>query len=465
MNNIKRIILFLLGMSMTIVSCQKAPYLTLDEQKSLTFKDNGGSQTVSFTCNRAWTATSSDSWLMISPSKGDANEEGAQIIITCDANTTYDPRTAMVSITSEGLVETISVSQDTNYGLFFNPTTFDLSNAAQDIEVEVKANVDYDILVPEEAKGMITSVQTVTGETKALVGKKVRFGISENPEYERREATVTFMQRNGELYGTCTISQAQQDLPIGTFAATLKEAGTLSSLLTSEECAQIKNLTLKGKIDARDFNFIKWNMLNVENIDISNVEIEAYLGDCGTNEGYEAEYPANTIPLGAFFYWESHFENGVDVDNDPEFYDEGMSSIKTIKLPSNLVGIERNAFARAYNLVEINIPEGVTHIDYVSFRYCVSLKAITIPSTVTTIGLWAFTQMNALEKVYCYATTPPSTNQSFGGVDDIAGARGWVRNDTYNSEITATLYVPGESVGLYQSSEWSDYFSKIEAIH
>jgi len=250
-----------------------------------------------------------------------------------------------------------------------------------------------------------------------------------------------------------------------TLYAKMVNAGRLDSLLVNfSDCEKIHTLIIEGSINAKDFRYIKWNMLNIENVDLSNVAIEAYKGDSGTNEGYEAEYAANTIPLGAFFYWESHFENGVDVDNEPKFYDEGMSSIKTIKLPSSIVGIERNAFARAYNLVEINIPEGVTHIDYVSFRYCVSLKSITIPSTVTNIGLWAFTEMNALETVYCYAVNPPSTNQSFGGVDDIVGARGWVRNDTYNSEIKAVLYVPNESINAYKSSEWNKYFKEIKGI-
>lgn len=170
-------------------SCQKAPFLTFNGQKSFTFKDTGGSETITFSCNRAWTAKSSESWLTVSPAQGDANEEGVRVTVTCAANTTYDPRNATVTIMSEGLSETISVSQDTNYGLMSDPTTFNLTNAAQTIEVEVKANVEYTITIDDACKDWISQAGT-----KALTSTKLSFNIAANESYDDREGKITISQ-------------------------------------------------------------------------------------------------------------------------------------------------------------------------------------------------------------------------------------------------------------------------------
>ena len=56
-------------------------------------------------------------------------------------------------------------------------------------------------------------------------------------------------------------------------------------------------------MDARDFDFIKWDCMKVEVVDLSNVEIDSYRGKEGTQEGENVSYEANEIPSGAFFYW------------------------------------------------------------------------------------------------------------------------------------------------------------------
>lgn len=245
----------------------------------------------------------------------------------------------------------------------------------------------------------------------------------------------------------------------------LASAGSLEKALEGRDLSSIYSLKLSGEMDARDFNFIKWNLQNIEVIDLSGIRIVAYSGDEGTNEGYQETYPADEIPLGAFFYWCDRIEDGVLIKNDERHYDEGMPSLRSVTLPTSIKAIGRNAFARAYNLADINFPEGLELIDYVSFRYCVSLESIVLPSTLKEIGLWTFTEMASLKEVHCKAAIPPTVNSSFGALTDSEGVRGKVDVGTYNtSGLTATLYVPEESVEAYKSSEWGTYFKEIRPI-
>ena len=94
----KRAVVFFLSILALLpffASCEKETFLTVD-QTSVSIPDTGGSQTIALTANKPWTASADQSWCKVSPSAG---EEAAstRITITCDANTTYDARSATVT--------------------------------------------------------------------------------------------------------------------------------------------------------------------------------------------------------------------------------------------------------------------------------------------------------------------------------------------------------------------------------
>ena len=221
----------------------------------------------------------------------------------------------------------------------------------------------------------------------------------------------------------------------------LERAGTLSSKLSKSQASELLKLKLSGHMDARDFDFIKWDCMKVEEVDLSDVVIDSYTGREGTEEGNNKTYAANEIPSGAFFYWiNTHKYN---YDGMP--IDEGMPSLKKIVLPNGIKAIRRNAFARAYNLTEINIPEGVEAIDYVSFAICTSLEELRLPSSLKTVGQLAFADMTSLRKVYVSATTPPSaSSNAFQGLSN-----------------QAIFYVPSGTENLYRNSVGWNTFSQI----
>lgn len=253
-------------------SCQKAPFLTFNGQKSFTFKDTGGSETITFSCNRAWTAKSSESWLTVSPAQGDANEEGVRVTITCAANTTYDPRNATVTIMSEGLSETISVSQETNYGLIVSPTTFNLTNAEQDIDIEVQKNVQYSVAIDKDCSDWIS-----LGGTKALTTDKVTIHIAANTSYDDREGRITFKRIDGDLSQTVTVKQSQTN---GLFITTSEyNLSNESHNLTVEVKA---NVEFEVTSQAEWIKFVETKALKASTISLSIDANESYDNRTGT---------------------------------------------------------------------------------------------------------------------------------------------------------------------------------------
>lgn len=194
----------LIGFSVAFFSCQKAPFLTMTGPRSFSYDHDGGTQTFAFACNRDWSISSSDSWVRVSPSSGKAADGDIMVTMTVSPNTTYDSRTTTLILMAEGLSETISVTQDMGLGLIVSPTSFDLTNEAQTIEIDVQKNVSYLITIDDVCKEWIKLVGT-----RALSTDKLSFSIAANDSYDNREGNITFKQTDGNIVQTVTVRQRQ----------------------------------------------------------------------------------------------------------------------------------------------------------------------------------------------------------------------------------------------------------------
>ena len=185
-------------------SCEKAPFLTINTPGSINFTEQGGIQKVSFTANRDWTVSSSETWCKISPSSGLKSEGELSFTVTCDPNTTYDSRNATVTIKAEGLMESITVTQDTNTGILIDKTTYDLDNNAHVIEIGIMANVEYSVVIEDDAKSWLSIIKT-----KALSLDKLELSVAANESYDEREGKVEIMQNGGNLSQTISVRQGK----------------------------------------------------------------------------------------------------------------------------------------------------------------------------------------------------------------------------------------------------------------
>ena len=188
-------------------------------------------------------------------------------------------------------------------------------------------------------------------------------------------------------------------------------AGTLTTLLTTEEKSTITDLTVTGNIDARDFRCLRDEVTNLSVLDLSAVNIKAYNGTGGSILNY-AEYPENELPFFSFF---SDDNNNI-----------GKLSLTRITIPNSITSVGDEPFRSCSGLIEINclpdnpnfsvmdgvllnkdktelylyppgkqgsytIPNSVKIIKRVAFFNCLNLTgSLVLPNSVTSIEQAAF---------------------------------------------------------------------------
>ncbi len=179
----------------------------------------------------------------------------------------------------------------------------------------------------------------------------------------------------------------------------LTTVGTLSTLLTANEKSTVTNLTITGKIDARDFRCMRDELRLLTEIDLSETSIEFYNGVGGTDNDTRSSsysYLASVVPRFAFL--RSSLYGGV-----PNY------TLKSIVLPRNITSIGYEAFMYCVSLNTIIIPTVVKTIDTSAFYGCSSLTSIILPDSLKTISGELFRNCSSLEEVKL-----PDSLQSIG---------------------------------------------------
>ena len=154
-----------------------------------------------------------------------------------------------------------------------------------------------------------------------------------------------------------------------TKSVSVTTAGTLSTLITSAETTALTTLTVSGNIDARDFVFMRDNMSVLASLDLSAATIKAYTGTAGTYSVVTLIYPANEIPLCAFY-------NANTITY--------KSTLASIKLPTTLKSIGGSAFYYCYGLTgTFTMPASVTSIGSYALYGCSGLSAYSVDAANT----------------------------------------------------------------------------------
>ena len=204
-----------------------------------------------------------------------------------------------------------------------------------------------------------TSLMSGTKKTSldAVLNKKNMNMVSDDKEilFNSSALTMTIVYKNGsrQEIGMDEIESIEysNDSNLDMFAAYLSKAGMLSTVLSKAKAKNVLEVKLSGRIDARDFDYIKWYCNRIQVLDLKDVAIDAYAGEDGTNEGVYDSFHANKIPTGAFYYWGTSKKHSLT--RVPK--NEGMTSLKKIILPNDLDSIGEKAFANMAQLEMITI--------------------------------------------------------------------------------------------------------------
>ena len=120
----------------------------------------------------------------------------------------------------------------------------------------------------------------------------------------------------------------------------LENAGTLKDVISEENGASVRRLTIDGKMNALDFWHIRKYFSSLRYLDLSTVKVEAVFA---ADEGFFFEPIDNKA------------------DYIPEFALCGLENLNVLYLPDNIKGIESNALM-SLGLNSVSIPAGVDYI-------------------------------------------------------------------------------------------------------
>ena len=318
-----------------LASCQKAPFLTMTGSHNYNFTDHGGTQSFSFSCNREWRASASDSWIRISPSSGEASKEEITVTITCESNTTYEDRNCTISIIAEDLNETISVSQEQNKGIvMISEKSISVDAAGGDFSIEYKTNDVVSVVINDNAKKWI---EVLSGpSTKSLHDEFVKFRIYPTDSYELRAADIQLVTTENKKE-TISVSQKGKD-PIN-----LCSKGTANSYivpLTTDKYSF--NATVRGNgnvvIEGGASASIVWEFENRDSGKKTIVKNVSYDKDKGTISFYPSGTPGNALvalkDASGAILWSWHLwcfnydeDNGFHTINGYKLMDRNLGAI------------------------------------------------------------------------------------------------------------------------------------------
>lgn len=152
------------------------------------FDAKGGEKTVSFSANKDWTlsvATPTNGTVWCTPSATNGVKGDATVKFTVKENSDYDDRSVSVTIKAGTASKTFTITQKGTDALLVTSTKFEVPQEGGSIEVEVKANISYELQISETAKSWISEAKS-----RALTTKKHAFTIAASEEYEKREGEI-----------------------------------------------------------------------------------------------------------------------------------------------------------------------------------------------------------------------------------------------------------------------------------
>ena len=174
----------------------------------VTFSEsNAGTQSVSFTCDQDWTLSitetrSGTSWCK--PSATSGSKGNVTITFTVTENTSYDDRSVIVTITAGATSVSFTISQKGQKALLISKEIYELDYKQNTIEIEVNANIEYQVVIAESAKEWITEQNS-----RGLTTFKHIFIVKENEGSNNRVGEIYFKSN----VKNCTVKIHQTSEP------------------------------------------------------------------------------------------------------------------------------------------------------------------------------------------------------------------------------------------------------------
>lgn len=217
--------------------------------KNIDFQTTASSKDITFNSNMDWNieVPQNIDWCKVSPTSGNAGTQN--VTISVSDNETYDDRSAVLRFCVGDSTKTIIVNQKQLDALTLTADKFEVPQEGGNIDVEVKSNIDFTYVIPEEFASWI---HASSRGSRALTSHHLSFTIDASEEYEKREGQIIIKSGNKEevvkIYqgGGGLLTLTPNDISVGS------EGGTAEIVVNSNFDFDIEmpNVDWLKKVDA-----------------------------------------------------------------------------------------------------------------------------------------------------------------------------------------------------------------------
>ncbi len=202
-----------------------------------------------------------------------------------------------------------------------------------------------------------------------MPGRMSNFSIRVDKKAGSGQYTLTLISESITAWENDLVSHdatSREYVIINSTAGHLKD----SIIAANKDYTQLRNLKITGRINTKDFEFMRDSMDNLQSLNMKEVRVSGFMGRKPWEKGDAA----------------NDFEERDDLITGSAFNEK--ASLLRVVLPDTLKGIGECAFRNCVNLTgSIIIPEGVTEIGPSAFLWCTSLTGtLSLPSTLEYIG-------------------------------------------------------------------------------
>ena len=200
----KNYLFSVLSIVILLCSCSKeSAFINSNSQSVYSINSTASSTIITFDTNNSWTAKSSESWLTITPSSGNAGDN-IKLTISALANSEYDSREAYVTLTAGEASQIISFTQMQKAGFVLSDSKLSIGSEGGVLNIPIKANIDYNCKVNDSCKDWLSVTQT-----KSLNNFQISLTVSKNETYDDRTGLIEISYADQKEM--ITIYQSQLD--------------------------------------------------------------------------------------------------------------------------------------------------------------------------------------------------------------------------------------------------------------